>query len=71
MNVREEIKILLLKRNMTLTALAKKMKEQTGKNYSQSLLSHKINDESLKYSEMKLICEILNYKIKIFENIKN
>ena len=68
MNVREEVKILIMKRRMTLTALAEKMKEKTGRNYTQSLLSHKINDESLKYSEMKLICEILNYKIKIFEN---
>ena len=67
MNIREEIKILLMRRKMTLTVLAAKMKEKTGRNYSQSLLSHKINDESLKYSEMKIICDILNYKIQIFE----
>lgn len=67
MNVREEIKILLMKRGMTLASLAEKMSEKTGKKYYQSLLSHKINDESLKYSEMKIICDILNYKIQIFE----
>ena len=67
MNIRDEVKILLMKRKMTLTALAKIMKEKTGKNYSQSLLSHKLADESLKYSEMKLICDILDFKIQYFD----
>ncbi len=65
MNVREEVKVLLMAKGMTLTALAEKMKRITGKNYTQSLLSHKLKDETLKYSEMKIICKILGYKIKI------
>lgn len=65
MKVKEEVKIMLFSKSMTLTELAKRMTEMSGKNYSQSLLSHKLSSESLKYTEMKLICKILNYKIRI------
>ncbi|MBR1754619.1 hypothetical protein IJ732_07280 [bacterium] len=65
MNVKDEVKIMLLSKCMTLTELAKRMTELSGKNYSQSLLSHKLKNESLRYTEMKLICKILNYKIRI------
>lgn len=71
MNTREEVKIMLGSKCMTLKELAKKMTELSGKNYSQSLLSHKLKDESLRYSEMKLICKILGYRIYIdFEEIR-
>ncbi len=65
MNVREEVKIMLGTKCMTLTELAKRMTELSGKKYSQSLISHKLANESLKYTEMKLICKILGYKIYI------
>lgn len=65
MNVREEVKFMLLRRCITITELAKRMTEITGKNYSQSLISHKLANNSLKYSEMKLICKILNCKLNI------
>ena len=65
MDIRDEIKIMLASKRMTMTELAKKMTEVSGKNYSQSLLSHKLKDESLRYSEMKLICKILGYRIYI------
>ena len=65
MNIREEVKIMLFAKQMTITELARKMTEKIGKNYTQSLISHKLADESLKYKEMKIICEILGYKIHI------
>lgn len=65
MNVRDEVKIMLGTKCMTLTELASKMTELSGKKYSQSLISHKLANESLKYTEMKLICKILGYKIYI------
>lgn len=65
MNVREEVKIMLGSRCMTITELAKRMSELSGKNYSQSLISHKIAKESLRYTEMKMICKILGYRIYI------
>lgn len=71
MNIREEVKIMLTSKSMTLTELAGKMTELSGKNYSQSLLSHKLKSESLRYSEMKLICKILGYRIYIdFDEIR-
>lgn len=71
MNVREEVKIMLTSKSMTITELAKRMTEISGKNYSQSLLSHKLASESLRYSEMKLICKILGYRIYIdFDEIR-
>lgn len=65
MKVKEEVKIMLGSKCMTITELAKRMTELSGKNYSQSLLSHKLSDESLKYTEMKMICKILGYRIYI------
>ena len=71
MNVREEVKIMLGSKCMTITELAKKMTELSGKNYSQSLISHKLASESLRYTEMKMICKILGYRINIdFDEIR-
>lgn len=71
MKVRDEVKIMLMSKCMTITELAKRMTELSGKNYSQSLLSHKLKNESLRYSEMKLICKILGYRIYIdFDEIR-
>ncbi len=65
MNVREEVKIMLGTKCMTITELAKRMTELSGKKYSQSLISHKLAKESLRYTEMKMICKILGYRIYI------
>ena len=71
MNVREEVKIMLGTKCMTITELAKRMTELSGKKYSQSLISHKLAKESLRYTEMKLICKILGYRIYIdFDEIR-
>ena len=71
MDVRDEVKIMLTSKRMTITKLAEKMTELSGKNYSQSLISHKLADSSLKYTEMKLICKILGYRIYIdFDEIR-
>lgn len=65
MKIREEVKIMLVSKCVTLTELARRMTEMTDKSYSQSLLSHKLAKETLKYSEMKLICKILGYKLHV------
>lgn len=71
MDVREEVKIMLTSKCMTMTELAKRMTELSGKKYSQSLISHKLASESLRYSEMKMICKILGYRIFIdFDEIR-
>lgn len=65
MNTKEEVKILLGLKCMTITELAERMSAISGKKYTQSLISHKLASDSLKYSEMKLICNILGCKIQI------
>ncbi len=71
MDVRDEVKIMLTSKRMTMTELARRMTELSGKNYSQSLISHKLAKESLRYTEMKLICKILGYRIYIdFDEIR-
>lgn len=71
MDIRDEVKIMLASKRMSMKELAARMTELSGKNYSQSLLSHKLKDESLRYSEMKLICKILGYRIYIdFDEIR-
>ena len=65
MDLKDEVKIMLGSKCMTITELAQKMTELSGKNYSQSLISHKLASGSLRYNEMKLICRILGYRIYI------
>jgi hypothetical protein len=66
---REQVKILLVKENMSITELARKMTAFTGKSYTQQGLSNKLSRDTLRYSEISIIAEILGYKIN-FEKIK-
>jgi hypothetical protein len=63
--LREHIKILLLKSHMTMKELSVKMTEILGKKISQNNLSQKLGNESLRYDELIAICEILDYEIKL------
>lgn len=63
-NARDDIKILLLKKHMTLTKLAEKMTEKMGKKFTQSGLSHKLSKNTVRYDELTVICEILGYEIE-------
>jgi len=69
MVAREQVKILLVKENMSLTKLALKMTEFTGKKYTQQGLSNKLSRDTLRYSEIYTIAQILGYKIN-FEKEK-
>ncbi len=64
MIAREQVKILLVKENMSLTELARRMTEFTGKKYTQQGLSNKLSRDTLRYSEIYAIAEILGYKVK-------
>lgn len=63
MNAREDIKILLLKNNMTLTQLAKQMSARLGKNILRTTLSRKLTNGTLRYDELAAICDILGYDL--------
>lgn len=61
---REQVKILLVKENISITELARKMTKFTGKKYSQQGLSNKLSRDTLRYSEIYVIAQILGYKIR-------
>lgn len=70
MSTKETVKILLLKRNMTIKTLAEKLTDMTGKKYSRQNLSGRISNGYLRYEEMEQIAKILGYEIK-FEDLTN
>lgn len=65
-----EIKTLVLDRDMTLTELAAKLGEKRNKRYSLNNLSQKLRNETITYKEIKLIAEILDYDIKFLDKRK-
>lgn len=68
MSVRETIKILLARENITLTELAKELSEETNENIKMDSLSQKLRKGTMKYEEVELITKVLGYKIN-FEKI--
>ena len=65
MSAKETLKIMLVKRNMTITKLAEILSEKTGQRYTRQSISSKLHRNSLKYDEMELIVQILDFKIEI------
>ncbi len=71
MNIKEQIKIALIQRNMTLTELYNQLKNKYNKDYSLQNLSSKINRNTLKYTEVQEIADILQYDIVWQDNTHN
>lgn len=69
MTVREDLKILLIKENITLTAVAKILSDELNKNISADNLSQKLRKGTLRYNDVKTIAEALGYEIR-FEKTK-
>ena len=65
MNIKEEIKILLLKEKSSITEVAKELSRTTNKKYTQASLSQKLTRDTLRASEYKLILDILGYEIEV------
>ncbi len=63
MDAINEVKMLAAKKGITLTLLAKYLKEHTGRDYSLDKLSKKLRANTIRYSEMKLIAEALNMEL--------
>lgn len=61
--IKQQIQIALIERNMKLTDLYNQLKEKYNKEYSLQNLSSKINRNTLKYSEVQEIADILKYDI--------
>ena len=65
MTAKEVVKIMLIKRNLTVASLAEKMTEATGQKYTQSSLASKISRGTLRFDEVEIIAQILDFKITI------
>lgn len=66
-NVSELVRILLLKRCVSIAELARRMTVLSGKTISRFNLGAKLRRDTLTFSEMILICEILGYRLDLFE----
>lgn len=63
MNTKQQIKHLLVMDDMTMTELCKRMSEKLGKPYSIYNISGKLNRDTIKYSEVKMLYDILGYEL--------
>ncbi|MBR1753850.1 hypothetical protein IJ732_03355 [bacterium] len=70
-SISNEVKNLVADRDMTLKQLAELIGKYQNKNYSLASLSQKLRNETISYKEIKLIANILGYKIKFIDTQKN
>ncbi|MDD3419174.1 MAG: hypothetical protein PHE78_01085 [Candidatus Gastranaerophilales bacterium] len=65
MNSKEQVKIIMVKEGLTAKQLAELLAEKTGKHYTQQSILHKISLSSFRFDEVRMIAELLGYKINI------
>ena len=61
--VKEQVKMLLIERNIKMKDLVKKLANKYGTSSSESNFSGKLSRGSLTYNEMLEICDVLEYDI--------
>ncbi len=64
-NIREEIKIILLKENLTLVELAKMLSSKLNKKITADSISQKLRKNTIKYQDVKDILDSLDYDIDL------
>ncbi|MGC5814410.1 LLM class flavin-dependent oxidoreductase [Clostridium perfringens] len=64
MGIREDIKAYIISSGFTITQLAEELNKLNGSDYTVQNLSNKIRKETLKYSEVLQIADIIGYKIE-------
>lgn len=62
-----EVKNLAADRDMTLTKLAEIIGNKLGRKYSLASLSQKLRNGTISYKEIRIIAEILEYKIVYYD----
>lgn len=67
LQAREQIKVLLVQKGLSLTELAKILTEKTDKKYTLSSLSQKLSRGTVTYNEMLVILNVLGCKIELKE----
>ncbi len=65
MDTKQQIKHLLLLNNLTMTELCRRMSERIKKPYTIHNISGKLKRDTIKYSEIKTILDILGYEFVI------
>lgn len=65
MTAKEQVKILLVKRDMTITELSSRMTKYRGKKISRQNLSNKLSLGTLRFEEFEIIAKILDFKIEL------
>ncbi|WP_346886477.1 LLM class flavin-dependent oxidoreductase [Clostridium sp. UBA4395] len=64
MGLKEEIKGYIVSSGWSITRIAEELNKRNGSEYTMQNLSNKIRKESLKYSEILEIANIIGYDIK-------
>lgn len=67
MGVKEDIKAYIVKSGWTISKVAEELNKRNGTDYSVQNLSKKINNETLRYTEVLQIANIIGYRIKWLE----
>lgn len=65
MNTKEQIKHMLVNNDMTMTELCRRMSNKLGKTYTIHNITGKLKRDTIKYSEIKQIFDILGYEIAV------
>ncbi len=68
MSIREDIKMLLAKKAITMTELAKRLTDN-GKTTSVKSLSNKLSRKTIKFEEVRAILDIIGYDIEYKERL--
>lgn len=70
MTIKDDIKSYIVKKGYNVSRLNKELNEKNNMEQSVQNLHKKINNETIRYSEVLEIAEVLGYRIK-WEEIKN
>ena len=70
MSIANDIRKLLIDKDMTLTQLARVIAEKKGKNFSIQNLSQKLKNNTITLKEFEIILETLDYKICYVPKLK-
>lgn len=63
--ITEQIKRVAAFRGYTVKALGEEFNRQCGTNYAQQSFSRKLNNQTLSWHELKVLGEILGFKVKL------
>ena len=69
MTAKQEIKVMLARKGLTLKELVTLLNEKHNRNDSLQNLSNKLNRDSIRYREVEEIADVLGYEIEFKQKI--